>query len=347
MNGTIRSLTSVLAAVVLLSGCGHASNGPAMFVSHDQSGAMTISWTDDGSGHLTGSLQNATPNTDASGDLVKTVIVSFTGGLHDGQISIVTSGFLGVSSTWTGSLSGDALTLNIPQQDGSIAPATFSRGKVSDYNAAVSQLEDNVTQERAKAASDAAIAAAAAATEAASAAAATVLTDADKQVSDGVSALRGSLSDGLSFDAFSGDLATLKKDLEITRSDALKATSAGAEARANMDACGDASTAQGDASTVGGDESTIGGDESTAQATIDAVARQAKELRNAQATMKAAYGQQGRTPSASEAPVLDLLRQADAAVKSWKVKVADYVATAHALAAQATTIADAAARAVC
>ena len=103
----------------------------------------------------------------------------------------------------------------------------------------------------------------------------------------------------------------------------------------------------GDASTVSADESTIGGDESTAQATLDAVARQAKELRNAEATMKAAYGQQGLTPSASEAPVLDLLRQADAAVKSWNVKVAGYVASAHALAAQATTIADAAAREVC
>lgn len=347
MNRTIRSFTSLLAAILLLSACGSASNGPATFVSHDQSGAMTVSWTDDGSGHLAGSLQSVTPNTDGTGDLVKTVNASFTGTLHDGQISIVTHGFLGDTSTWPGSLSGDTLTLNIPQQDGSIAPATFARGKVSDYNAAVSQLQGHVTQERAKAASDAAIAAAAAATEAASAAAATVLADADKQVSDRVSTLEGSLSDGLSFDAFSGDLATLRTDLEITRSDALKATSAGAEARANMDACGDASTAQGDANTVGGDESTIGGDASTAQATIDAVAQQAKELRNAQAMMKAAYGQQGRTPSASEAPVLELLRQADATVKSWKVKVAGYVATAHALATQATTVADAAARAVC
>jgi hypothetical protein len=336
---------AVLTAMVLLSGCGRSSNGPETFVSHDQSGAMTISWTDDGSGHLVGSLQNATPNTDGNEGLVKTVNVSFTGTLHDGQISVVTNGFLGVSSTWTGSLAGDALTLNIPQQDGSITPATFARGKVSDYNAAVTQLQDQVTQERAKAASEAASAAAAAAAEAARVTAAAVLTDADKQVSDGVAALRGSLSDGLSFDAFNGDMATLQRDLETTRSDALKATSAGAEARANMDACGDASTAQGDASSVGGDESTIGGDESTAQATIDSMAQKAEQLRNAQTTTKAAYQHQGLTPSVSEAS--DLLSQADAAVRSWKAKVADYVASAHALAAQATTIADAAAKAVC
>lgn len=336
MKSLIRSLTAVLAAFVLLSACGGSSKGPETFVSHDQSGAMTISWTDDGSGHLVGSLQNAIPNRDSTGDLVKTVNVSFTGTLHDGQISLVTNGFLGINSTWTGSLSGDALTLNIPQQDGSIAPATFARGKVSDYNSAVTALRSQVTQERAKAASDAA-----------SAAAAAELADADKQVADDVTALHGSLSDGLSFDAFTADMATLKRDLETTRSDALKATSAGAEARANMDACGDASTAQGDASAVGGDESTIGGDESTAKATIDSVAQKAEELRNAQATMKAAYKQQGVTPSASEAPIRDLLSQADTAVKSWRAKVADYVATAHTLAAQATTIADAAAKAVC
>jgi hypothetical protein len=336
MNKAITSITALVAAVLLLSACSGSPKGPETFVSHDQSGAMTISWTDDGSGHFVGSSQNATPNTDSTGDLVKTVTVSFTGTLHDGQISIVTNGFLGINSTWTGSLSGDALILNIPQQDGSIAPATFARGKVSDFNSAVTALRGQVTQERAKAASDTA-----------SAAAAAELADAGTKVTDAVAALQGSLSEGLSFDAFTADMATLRRDLEITRSDAQKATSAGAEARANMDACGDASTAQGDASTVGGDESTIGGDESSAQATIDSVAGKAQELRNAQATMSKVYKLQGVTPSASEAQVRDLLSKADTAVKSWRAKVADYVATAQTLAAEATAIAEAAANAVC
>ena len=244
MKKVIRSLTTVLTAVALLSGCGSSANGPATFVSHDRSGAMTISWVDDGSGHLTGSLQSARPNPDASGDLVKTVNASFTGTLHDGQISIVTHGFLGDTSTLPGSLSGDTLTLNIPQQDGSIAPATFARGKVSDYNLAVSAFQGQVTRERAQSASDAASAAAKAESDAASASAAAALADADKHVSESIAALRGGLADGLSFEAFNVDMATLNRDLEITRTDALKATSAGAEARANMDACGDASTAR-------------------------------------------------------------------------------------------------------
>jgi len=316
-----------------------------MFVSHDQSGAMTISWTDDGSGHLTGSLQNATPNKVASGDLVKTVSVSFTGNLHDGQISIVTNGFLGVSSTWTGSLSGDTLTLNIPQQDGSIAPATFTRGKVSDYNAAVSQLQDNVTQERAKAASDAASAAAKAASDQASAANDAALANADEKVSAALVTLQGSLSAGLSFDQFTTDMTTLKQDLATTLADSAKAT---AEGRSNVDACGDSSTAQGDASSVDGDASSIDGDASTAHATIDSLANQAEDLRAAFAQVKTVYQQQGLTTSTSEgAPVLKILNQSDAAVKTWKPKVASYVATAHQFAAQAISTADAAARAVC
>jgi|GEM_PF-3878491 hypothetical protein len=347
MKKIIRSIAVVLTTTLLLSSCGGSSDGPSTFVSHDQSGAMTISWTDDDNGNLAGSLQSTTPNPDGTGELVKTVNASFTGTLHDGQISIVTHGFLGDTSTWPGSLSGDTLILNIPQQDGSIARATFARGKVSDYNLAVSAFQDQVTQQRAKVASDAATAAAQAASASASAAAAAALADADKQVSDGGAALRGSLSSGLSFAAFDADMTTLNTDLATTRSDALKATTAGAAARANMDACGDASTAQGDASTVGGDESTIGGDASTAQATIDSVAQQVDSLRNAQTAMKATYQQQGLTPSVSEAPVLDLLSQADTAIKSWKTKVDDYVATAHQLATQATTTADAAASAVC
>jgi hypothetical protein len=347
MKRTIGPLFAVLAAVIWLSGCSGSSSGPSTFVRTDQSGAMTISWTDDGNGHLVGSWQSAQPNADSSADLLKTVNVSFTGTLHAGQISIVVSELLVATSTWTGSLSGDALTLNIPQPDGSVAPATFARGNVSDYNSAVSTLRDQATEKRAKASADAAAAADAQASASAGAAAASALTEADRKVSEAIVTLKASLTDGLSFDGFTTNMAALQTDLELTRADALKATTAGAEARANMDACGDASTAQGDASSVGGDESAIGGDQSAAQPKIDSLSREAQDLRDAQAAMKAAYQQQGLTPSASEAPVLGVLHSADMTIKAWKAKVSDYVATAHNLATQAIQIADAAAKAVC
>ena|GEM_PF-6010987 len=95
--------------------------------------------------------------------------LSFTGTLHGGQISIVTNGILGSTSTWTGTLAGDTLTLNMPQDNGSIAPVTFTRGQVTAYNSAVSKFQAQVTQERAQAASDAASASANADADAASA----------------------------------------------------------------------------------------------------------------------------------------------------------------------------------
>ena len=75
---------------------------------------------------------------------------------------------------------------------------------------------------------------------------------------------------------------------------------------------------------------------------------QAEDLRAAFAQVRTAYQQQGLTISAFQAtPVLDILKQADKTMNSWKPKVASYVATAHKLAARAIAIADAAASAVC
>jgi hypothetical protein len=346
VNRARGSLSALLAAIVLLSACGGANpEGPATFVSIGDSAAATLSWTDDGSGHLVGALQNATANSTGTGDLVNSVNVSFTGTLNGGQISIVTSGVLGSTSTWTGSLAGDTLTLNMAQDNSSIAPVTFARGKLSVYNSAVSKLQDQVTQERTKAASDAASASAKAASDQASAANDAALANADEKVSAALVTLQGSLSAGLSFDQFTTDMTTLKQDLATTLADSAKAVAGG---RSNVDACGDSSTAQGDASSVDGDASSIEGDASTAHATIDSVANQAEDLRTAFAQVKTTYQQQGLTISTSEgAPVLKILNQSDAAVKTWKPKVASYVATAHQLAAQAISTADAAARAVC
>jgi hypothetical protein len=78
------------------------------------------------------------------------------------------------------------------------------------------------------------------------------------------------------------------------------------------------------------------------------VANQAEDLRNAYAKVKTVYQQRDLPVSSSEgARVSGLLSKADAATKSWKAKVAGYVATAHRLATQAATAADAADHAVC
>ncbi|MDQ1536107.1 MAG: hypothetical protein QOE58_500, partial [Actinomycetota bacterium] len=94
--------------------------------------------------HVEGSLQTATPSTSSTGDQVKSINVSFTGTLYAERLSIVSNG-----STCTGWLSGDNLVLNMPQSNDSTAPITFARGKISDYRSAVSNLRDQVGQQRA------------------------------------------------------------------------------------------------------------------------------------------------------------------------------------------------------
>jgi hypothetical protein len=148
-SSTTASVTGMLATAMLLSGCGSSeATGTSTFVSHDKGSATTISWTDDGSGHLEGSLQTATPNESGTGDRVKSMSVSFTGTLYAERLSIVSNG-----STCTGWLSGDDLVLDIPQSNDSTAPITFARGKLSDFTSAVSNLRDQVGRQRASATS--------------------------------------------------------------------------------------------------------------------------------------------------------------------------------------------------
>ncbi|MHB1490789.1 MAG: DUF2207 domain-containing protein [Cellulomonas sp.] len=142
---TRRPLALILLALLTLAGCGVdgvISSGPATYVSSTGSVAMFVSWTDDGSGHVSGSVQTATANTAGTGDKVTGANASLTGTLHGGQVSLVVNEGLGVTATWTGSVSGTAMTLNIPNTDGTIAQVTFTRGTVSNYNAAVSAMRN-------------------------------------------------------------------------------------------------------------------------------------------------------------------------------------------------------------
>ena len=178
-----------------------------------------------------------------------------------------------------------------------------------------------------------------------SAAAAAALTDADKLVANDIDSLAGSLSAGFSFDGFDKDMTALKADLATTIADAATAK---AEGKSDLSACSDAGAAQADAGGVEADAGGIEADAGGAQSTIDALAGQATNLQNAYAKATEAYQQQGLTvPAAEGASVADLLKKADATAKTWKAKAADYVASAHELAKQATAAANAAAKAVC
>jgi hypothetical protein len=75
----------------------------------------------------------------ASDETVTATNDAFTGVQNGSQISLTVSA-LGFSSTVTGTLSGDTLTLRVPDANGYVATYVYHAATVSDYNTAAAQL---------------------------------------------------------------------------------------------------------------------------------------------------------------------------------------------------------------
>ncbi len=75
--------------------------------------------------------------------------MSFTGTLSDSEVSLTFSE-LGFSSTWTGTLEGDTLTLTVPEQDGTLATRELYAATVEDYNQAAQEFRRSVEQQAAE-----------------------------------------------------------------------------------------------------------------------------------------------------------------------------------------------------
>ncbi|MDQ1394664.1 MAG: hypothetical protein QOF30_3641 [Acidimicrobiaceae bacterium] len=99
-----------------------------------------IQWTDN-AGVLTGTAQAATKNDQGRTLAVATGTYPLVGSLHGSTLSI---SFDGRPATF-GTVSGDSFTLNVPQQDGTLAPVTFHKAPTSAFNAAVANLNTMVS----------------------------------------------------------------------------------------------------------------------------------------------------------------------------------------------------------
>jgi len=118
-------LTCVLLAIgVVIYAVTVPPSGPAAFSGGDATGTTTISWVDDGDGNLNGSIQRVLVDTTATPE--GPTDVGFTGTLHRGQISISIT-VLGTTATMLGTVHGNTLTLNIPNEDGTLSPVILTR----------------------------------------------------------------------------------------------------------------------------------------------------------------------------------------------------------------------------
>jgi murein L,D-transpeptidase YcbB/YkuD len=140
-----------MVAVVVLAGCSASvgegaalptsgitaeqiDDSPSGWVHVEPSAVIYLAFAADSTGDLTGNLSIA--STSASGTDVDSGAYTMTGTLDGSTIAVTFN-----DKTWTGKLTDDALVLNVPQRDGTIAQARWKRGSIDDYNAAVADLQ--------------------------------------------------------------------------------------------------------------------------------------------------------------------------------------------------------------
>lgn len=142
---TILIGVAVLLVLVLLSGLGFAvvralNPGPQGYLWTSSTEVDFVEWTEDSSHHLSGTLQSVSATSDST---VKSTTAAFTG-VHDGANISITFSTLGFSSTFTGTLNNDTLTLTVPDQNGLLATDAFHLASVEEYNSVVSALRQRI-----------------------------------------------------------------------------------------------------------------------------------------------------------------------------------------------------------
>lgn len=118
------------------------------YVGGDDSGVIFIQWTETDS-RLTGQLQVIYVSSDKPFE-PKSTNAAFTGTRNGPNVSLTFSE-LGTSTTWTGTVEGDKLTLVWPNQRGLLTTNVLQSGTVDDYNKAAITFRQRVEQQGAEA----------------------------------------------------------------------------------------------------------------------------------------------------------------------------------------------------
>lgn len=94
---------------------------------------------------LSGHIQDVTETNDIPPQ-TKSSTAAFTG-IQNGSSVTITISIFGFSSSVTGTLDGDTLTLEIPQQDGQLQNETFNGASIQQYNQAIDTLQKQVSKQ--------------------------------------------------------------------------------------------------------------------------------------------------------------------------------------------------------
>ncbi len=211
-------LLILLSFFILLSACGSQTPGtssnqntqntgnsanppaPGGYLATGSNYVLFIQFTNT-NGILSGEWDEADETTD-NPPLVRTFNSTFSAILAGTQFNLSVNG-----RTYAGSFDGSNFTIEFPQTDGTLAPISLSAASIDDYNNAVRQLQQNVSQQDQQIADNQATAVAAQATAA-------DIADEQNRLATDLQNMGGEIS-SLNTDAdFSSLLAEYQKDID-------------------------------------------------------------------------------------------------------------------------------------
>lgn len=250
------------AAIVVASGVSHvppqSPNPPAPggYLASGSSYVLFIQFTNT-NGTLVGEWNEADVGTNTYTKMlqVNPIHTNFSATLNGTQFNLEVNG-----RTYAGSFNGNNVTVEFPQQDGTLVPITLTPASIDDYNAAITNLQDNVNQENQNAA-------AAQATASTLAATATATTGEQNKLAYNVSNINGAIQQLTSDADFSSILKQYADEINQMQSDYQREQS-------------DAQSGCTNSGTVGADDGTVQSDYGSVESIDGSLQSQTSSLEN-------------------------------------------------------------------
>ncbi|HTX12078.1 MAG TPA: hypothetical protein VME22_25895, partial [Solirubrobacteraceae bacterium] len=166
-RGAVRRLLALFALASCVAACGSTATGAAgrgqgaggsasassggstgtsgSFVGTASNAAILVQWTRSG-GQLTGELQQALLDGSGSTEQVSSQSQAFTGTISGNSVTLSLNQGLGSVTNLTGTLDGQELALNYPGQGGGVITIRMAPGGPSDFNADLTSLRGQAGQ---------------------------------------------------------------------------------------------------------------------------------------------------------------------------------------------------------
>jgi len=137
--------------LLALAGCGSAS-GPASFVGSFNNDVVYIHWQPSSSGQMHGTATVNKVSGTAPTLTLSATTIPFTGTINGSSVNLTFGRPFGLTAHVHGKISGNILTLQLPQANGLIQVAGFTAGRLNTFNKEIATLRRQIQGFNARAA---------------------------------------------------------------------------------------------------------------------------------------------------------------------------------------------------